>query len=713
MAAALVGGTGGCAQTNSLLGEMARITPAPQSAELTWEVQNRHRLLAGQEEQDRFEQDLAAFIEEYRHWYRDEETVGPFPNIRNTDLLHPRSKGEIARNYRVNYDPGTNSYRCQGDAASPTCGSERGDWIEDPARTVTLNFGQGSCTWTIKGVDQVAPCVDWTIPVLVDDEYPVQVIRQADGARDGTTIQVRDTLILALGDSFSAGEGNPHRQWRFENGLPALWLDARCHRSLMSAPALTAAYLARSNPHASVTLVHYGCSGASVADGLVTPWSQLETTADIREQYSHFGIEGEAFARLRVVTTDPQLHDVPLSQLRQAQADLTVDGRLRQPDIILISIGGNDIGFASIVGGLAAAGDTAIDLRADVGEGRLEQVIDRRAYANFDQNSWVQAARNVPCFGVERVQCMANRIEDRMYGPSPTPGRATLQSQYDTLSQALVPLAGSDSGRVLITHYPNFMTREADGVPVGQALPEQAVGCHDRPLDGRPGFVPGVIAWWPGLGMEEQASGRAQSLFLAPLNGAVSAAADRHNWTVVSGHVRNGRTHGYCSFHRYYNTMLDSYWDQGRRYDTRRPMGNIVIQRPDNLFHQPAGTRIIWDAAKTCFVLYPVEGECLPNPQTMPVYELRRQFAEGATDEEMVAEPSTLGTTGPVHPNLFGHCNYASAILTTLVRNRPDVPYATALVQDVAASGADGLKAEYLCDSRRWGFVHNASHEGW
>ena len=138
-----------------------------------------------------------------------------------------------------------------------------------------------------------------------------------------------------------------------------------------------------------------------------------------------------------------------------------------------------------------------------------------------------------------------------------------------------------------------------------------------------------------------------------------------------------------------------------------------MILRPDNLFNLPVGTRVIWDASQACFVRYPEQRTCLPAPQTMPVLELRREIEEGATVAEMVAEPSIWGTTGPVHPNLFGHCNYASAILTKLVRKRPDMPFGEQLEEDVRRSGDDGLRAGYVCDPHQWGFTHAAPHRGW
>ncbi|HEX4326653.1 MAG TPA: hypothetical protein VH105_07520, partial [Burkholderiales bacterium] len=63
----------------------------------------------------------------------------------------------------------------------------------------------------------------------------------------------RDVLVVSLGDSFASGEGNPLFNVRTGLNCPAdadaagnwcaqspLWMDIRCHRSLISAPALAA-----------------------------------------------------------------------------------------------------------------------------------------------------------------------------------------------------------------------------------------------------------------------------------------------------------------------------------------------------------------------------------------------------------------------------------------------------------------------------------------
>lgn len=707
LVAALVAvlGVGACSTTRSLLSEMKPVAGLAQRPDLTWAVVHRNRLFVDGHEEQRFERHLSAHIEAYRHWHEDEESIGPFPNILDADLLERPAAGQ-PRNFGVNYDPGTGSYRCR-DQGGPLCESGRADWIADRARVVKLDFGSGRCRWTIGDVTETDACT-LQRTFHLDESRFVAVTRLDDGASGSATIHVRDIKILALGDSFSAGEGNPHIQWRYGKH-PAVWLDARCHRSLMSGPSLAAAYLARTNPHVSVTLLHYGCSGASIADGLVTPWAQLETAADIRAQYAAFGIEGDEFNRLRVVTVRPQIHDVPLTQIAQAQLDLTVDGSLIQPDFVIVSIGGNDIGFASIVEALAFEKLTAIDLKPDMSPAGAEQVSDWRPYASFDQTSWVQSSRNVPCAGLDRIECMARRVRDRISGPAQH--RATLQTQYRALEDALDPLTAGGPNKVFMTHYPTFVMREPNGADPATASPKSAVGCDDQTGDGRPGFVPGIGTWWPGAGMVRHNAEASEAQFSTPLNAAIDGAAARAGWNVVETHVSNGRTHGYCSYHRYYNTLVDSYWNQGRRYATGRPLGNIVILRPDNVFNLPVGSHVIWDAARACFTRFPGDQPCLPAPHAMPVMELRRDAEEGAMHEVMIEEPSIWGTTGPVHPNLLGHCNYASAIVTAFVKKRPDMPYGAGLVEAVAGAGADGLKARAVCNPETWGYHHAIPHD--
>ncbi|MFN0220038.1 MAG: hypothetical protein ACKVP4_14640, partial [Hyphomicrobium sp.] len=117
-----------------------------------------------------------------------------------------------------------------------------------------------------------------------------------------TEVKVRDLLIVAAGDSFGSGEGNPDVPVRFSrdrtsdygksllsatlSGFPARmgdwkqigdktfigenarWSDQACHRSLYSHQFRAALELAVEDPHRAVTFVGLACSGAEVTFGL-------------------------------------------------------------------------------------------------------------------------------------------------------------------------------------------------------------------------------------------------------------------------------------------------------------------------------------------------------------------------------------------------------------------------------------------------------------
>jgi hypothetical protein len=119
------------------------------------------------------------------------------------------------------------------------------------------------------------------------------------------TVEPRDRLVIGLGDSFTSGEGNPERPARFDgktwadygdgsprSALPARapdsttslqdtraqWTDRWCHRSVYSWQIRSALDVALRDPHQSVTILPYGCSGASILGGLLSPYQEPEWT---------------------------------------------------------------------------------------------------------------------------------------------------------------------------------------------------------------------------------------------------------------------------------------------------------------------------------------------------------------------------------------------------------------------------------------------------
>ena len=186
-----------------------------------------------------------------------------------------------------------------------------------------------------------------------------------------TEISVRDIFIAGLGDSIASGEGNPDRAialsdegFCFRNYLgtaaaqyyrpsragykggraceapdtlqnwqrhAALWFDAACHRSLYSYQTRTALALAVRYPHIAVTYLPLACTGATIADGLFGSQRARECPPGRSNTSCRLGVNGQ-LAELREA----------LTAARRRQAD-------RQLDLILLSIGANDIYFSGLV----------------------------------------------------------------------------------------------------------------------------------------------------------------------------------------------------------------------------------------------------------------------------------------------------------------------------------------------------------------------------
>lgn len=186
-----------------------------------------------------------------------------------------------------------------------------------------------------------------------------------------TQIKVRDILVAGLGDSIASGEGNPDRTVALSdegfcfrsylggaadefyrpsragyNGgracgtsgslqtwqqYGALWMNAACHRSLYSYQARTALALAVRYTHVAVTYLPLACTGASIPDGMLGSQRARECLTSKSSAKCQGTVNGQ------------------IAQLREALAA----ARHRQPDrrldLVLMTIGANDINFSGLV----------------------------------------------------------------------------------------------------------------------------------------------------------------------------------------------------------------------------------------------------------------------------------------------------------------------------------------------------------------------------
>ena len=197
----------------------------------------------------------------------------------------------------------------------------------------------------------------------------------------------RQEIDLASGDSFDPKALPKRLMEDEERGLiykpssqefldafarrAAQWMSADCHRSQYGYQFRVGLQLALENRHRAVTLVHLACTGAETVEGLF-----LEK--DAREQFdkpnsNKVPAQFDQLATLicrggEAARTKPASYMLPTYSHGDASVSARTiamrwcppELRKRPIDVVLLSIGGNDVGFASVA--LYAITDSASDL---------------------------------------------------------------------------------------------------------------------------------------------------------------------------------------------------------------------------------------------------------------------------------------------------------------------------------------------------------------
>jgi len=348
-----------------------QLLPPPHAAaqsgaqlQITWEVRNRFRLF-------REERDFALHVDSSR-----DRSI-----LATEQSLELQSDGRgWARNIvnRLCIDlAGRVSEPCTRDNVKESYLTP----IDHPV-TVRLSGAVpvgSTCAWTFDDGDgPQASTFDCAEPINLRVRYGKQTVATVDVSsgpeapqRVSAGIQVRDIFIAGLGDSIASGEGNPDRpvalaeegfcfrsylggptaqyyrpsragfkggraceapdtlqNWQHQS---AVWFNAACHRSLYSYQTRTALALAVRYRHIAVTYLPLACTGATIADGLFGSQRARECPSGRSMTTCQGGVNGQ------------------LGELREA---LTAAKR-RQPDrrldLVLLSIGANDINFSGLV----------------------------------------------------------------------------------------------------------------------------------------------------------------------------------------------------------------------------------------------------------------------------------------------------------------------------------------------------------------------------
>jgi hypothetical protein len=131
----------------------------------------------------------------------------------------------------------------------------------------------------------------------------------------------------------------------------ARWLSRDCHRSQYGYPFRVAIQLALENRHRSVTLASFTCSGAEVAEGMFGELDPREGSEKVRPQLDQLSdlicrgprSQGASYT-LPVFTPG----STQIAAHSFAKSWCPPQSRKRPIDVVLLSIGGNDVGFGAL-----------------------------------------------------------------------------------------------------------------------------------------------------------------------------------------------------------------------------------------------------------------------------------------------------------------------------------------------------------------------------
>jgi hypothetical protein len=423
---------------------------------------------------------------------------------------------------KICWDAASNRYACR----------DRGDYISPKshrilARLKDLDDAQTvDCTWLTapqgrgpRGKAVILPC---DTPVLLEVPYPNGAwISVEIGGRQvaEAAARVTDLLIVGMGDSFASGDGNPDVPVRFSPdrtadydarlvGYPARigdwrqigerkfieenarWQDQACHRSLYSHQLRVALQLAVEDAHRAVTFVGVACSGAETVYGLFLPYKGHEWVPNPPELS-----QISAVAEAQCGRSEARYYDLPeayhmqekIPELKGGLELRKCDwGKARRIDLLLLSIGGNDMGFARLVANAVLA-DTSM-LRSLGG--------------------WFGQV-----YGFSTAANLLDLLDDRL--------KAVNRAVHNILH---VPWAESD--RIILTGYPPMAVME-----------------HGRAVcpDGGAGMT--IL---PDFALSE-AKAREGGVAAERLNNIMRESAQQHHWTFVDAHRAAFRGRGICA----------------------------------------------------------------------------------------------------------------------------------------------------------------------
>jgi hypothetical protein len=359
--------------------------PIPHSVEIDWRVENPFRFFAD-----------SKATEVHRETY-----LGLSPEQRERSPVLS-AEHSLARRYEAGWAETMYRKACWSSKNRHVC-ADRGDYVNPTHHKVVVTLkgmpeADVECRWVTSELQKsgeasgpesavTRPC-DEAMQFAAPYPSGLSVRVEIGGvAVASTSIKVQDLFVVGLGDSFGSGEGNPDVPVRYSpertiayggsgnsgsmGGYPARvgdwkqvgdakfidgnarWLDQACHRSLYSHQLRAALELAVEDPHRAVTFAGFACSGAEVTWGLFLRYKGNEwvpTPPDLSQISA--AADAQCGKREAPVVDMPEAYHMN-GIIPELMGGLTLTKcpyeKARKIDLVLLSVGGNDIGFARLV----------------------------------------------------------------------------------------------------------------------------------------------------------------------------------------------------------------------------------------------------------------------------------------------------------------------------------------------------------------------------
>ena len=428
---------------------------------------------------------------------------------------------------------------CWDDRRNRYACTERPDYVHPKSHVVRVHL-EGlddammvDCSWYTapkgKGGRGRAVTLPCDTEVQLEIPFPAGAwIKVEVGGRQISEVdaQVRDLFIVGMGDSFASGEGNPDVPVRFSpdrtasygegsdgstlDGFPARigdwkvigerafieenarWQDQACHRSLYSHQLRAALQLAVEDPHRAVTFIGVACSGAETVFGLFLRYKGHEWVPNPPE-FSQVS----AIAQAQCGSREARAYELPEAYHMRGKVPELKGGlvlrkcdpeRARKIDLLLLSVGGNDIGFARLVANAVLA-DSSV----------LRKI-----------GGWFGHVH-----GFNEAIAQMDGLDDRL-------------KAVNRAAHFLLHVPWPEADRIVLTGYPPMALLE-DGT---SACPDGRVGMN-------------VL---PDFFMSESKA-REGNTAAERLHAIMADAARQHGWTLADSHRRAFRGRGICVGH--------------------------------------------------------------------------------------------------------------------------------------------------------------------